>query len=229
MIGDQPALVHLLIVEDDQRLGRVLDRLFSTDRHVVEVTASGAEALDVVEACPGLDAVVLDIGLPDMSGLDVCRRMRARGSRVPVLMLTARDAVPDRVAGLDAGADDYMIKPFAYEELSARLRALARRGGSARESVLRVGPIELEESTRRVTVAGRPLALSQREFALLESLMRHPDQVLSREQLLDHAWPMGVAVTLNSVDAYVSFLRRKLGEAETHLQTVRGVGYRMAS
>jgi two-component system response regulator MprA len=221
--------VHLLIVEDDRRLGRVLDRLFSSDRHVVEMSGTGEEALDVVRACSGLDVVVLDIGLPDMSGLDVCRTLRSRGSRVPVLMLTARDAVPDRVAGLDAGADDYMVKPFAYEELSARLRALARRGGGSGGSVLGVGTIELDEATRRVTVAGRPLALSQREFALLESLMRHPDQVLSREQLLDHAWPMGVAVTLNSVDAYVSFLRRKLGGAGGHLQTVRGVGYRLAS
>lgn len=219
----------MLIVEDDPRLGRVLDRLFTTDRHVVELVASGSDALDMVDAGPGLDVVVLDIGLPDIDGLDVCRRLRAKGSTVPVLMLTARDAVPDRVAGLDAGADDYMVKPFAYEELAARLRALVRRGGSTRESLLRVGPIELEETTRRVTVDGAPLQLSQREFSLLEVLLRHPDQVLSREQLLDHAWPMGVAVTLNSVDAYVSFLRRKLGAAGHRLATVRGVGYRMTS
>lgn len=221
--------MHLLIVEDDPRLGRALERLFRADRHVVELAATGSDALEAIEACTGLDVVVLDIGLPDISGLDVCRRLRGRGSDLPVLMLTARDAVPDRVAGLDAGADDYVVKPFAYEELSARLRALARRGGSARESVIRVGSIELGESTRRVTVEGRPLELSQREFALLESLMRHPHQVLSREQLLDHAWPMGVAVTLNSVDAYVSFLRRKLGAAGPQLQTVRGVGYRLVS
>jgi DNA-binding response OmpR family regulator len=221
--------MHLLIVEDDPRLGRVLDRLFTMDRHVVELTTRGSDALDTLDACPGLDAMVLDVGLPDIDGFDVCRRLRGRGSRIPVLMLTARDAVADRVTGLDAGADDYMVKPFAYAELAARIRALARRGGSARESVIRVGSIELEETTRRVTVEGRPLALSQREFALLESLMRHPDQVLSREQLLDHAWPMGVAVTLNSVDAYVSFLRRKLAGAGSQLQTVRGVGYRLGA
>lgn len=221
--------MHLLIVEDDPRLGRVLDRLFSTDRHVVELVTSGADALAMVDACPGLDAIVLDVGLPDVGGFEVCRRLRDRGSKVPVLMLTARDGVPDRVAGLDAGADDYMVKPFAYEELAARLRALVRRGGSTRESVIRVGSIALEEATRKVTVDDVPLLLSQREFALLEVLLRHPDQVLSRDQLLDHAWPMGVAVTPNSVDAYVSFVRRKLGSAGGHLQTVRGVGYRMVS
>jgi DNA-binding response OmpR family regulator len=221
--------VHFLIVEDDPRLGRVLDRLFTTDRHVVELVTSGSDALATVDACPGLDAIVLDIGLPDRSGLEVCRTLRERGSRVPVLMLTARDGVPDRVAGLDAGADDYMVKPFAYEELSARLRALARRGGSTRDAVIRVGPITLVEATRAVTVDDVPLLLSQREFALLEVLLRHPDQVLSRDQLLDHAWPMGVAVTPNSVDAYVSFVRRKLGPAGERLQTVRGVGYRMVS
>jgi DNA-binding response OmpR family regulator len=221
--------VHLLIVEDDARLGRVLVRLFSADRHVVELATCGADALDVVDAGTGLDAIILDVGLPDHSGLEVCRRLRGQGTRVPVLMLTARDGVPDRVAGLDAGADDYMVKPFAYEELSARLRALVRRGGSRRESVLRVGSIELDEATRRVAVDGVPLQLSQREFALLEVLMRHPDQVLSRDQVLDHAWPMGVAVTPNSVDAYVSFVRRKLGPAGDRLQTVRGIGYRMVS
>lgn len=221
--------MHLLIVEDDPRLGRVLDRLFSADRHVVELVTSGADALATVDVCPGLDAMILDVGLPDVSGVDVCRRLRGSGSTMPVLMLTARDGVPDRVAGLDAGADDYVVKPFAYEELAARLRALVRRGGSSRAAIIRVGPIALEEATRKVSVDGAPLHLSQREFALLEVLLRHPDQVLSREQLLDHAWPMGVAVTLNSVDAYVSFVRRKLGAAGDRLQTVRGVGYRMVS
>ncbi len=221
--------MHLLIVEDDPRLGRVLTRLFTDDRHVVDLAVSGQEALDLLDACPGVDAMLLDVGLPDLDGFEVCRRLRARGSAVPVLMLTARDAVPDRVAGLDAGADDYMVKPFAYEELSARVRALGRRGRIARESVLRVGDIELDEQRRRVSVDRQPLALSQREFALLECLLRHPDQVLSREQLLDHAWPMGVAVTLNSVDAYISFVRRKLGASGVRLQTVRGMGYRLAS
>jgi two-component system OmpR family response regulator len=146
-------------------------------------------------------------------------------------MLTARDTVEDRVSGLDAGADDYLVKPFSYAELSARLRALGRRAsrGGADPAPISCGPIRLDETARRVSVDGRPLDLSPREFALLECLLRHVDQVLTRDQLLDHAWPFGVAVTLNSVDAYVAFLRRKLGPGAGRLiETVRGVGYRLA-
>jgi two-component system OmpR family response regulator len=225
--------MHLLVVEDDARLARMLSRLLSEDRHVVEVAGTGRGGLELAEGMSGLDAIVLDIGLPDLNGLELARRLRNGGSAVPILMLTARDAVRDRVAGLDAGADDYLVKPFAYEELSARLRALVRRGTSGpqrRSTVLRVGPVELDDARRLVLVSGRRVDLSQREFALLECLMRHPDQVLTRDQLLDHAWPVGVAVTPNSVDAYVSFLRRKLGSrAGDRVQTVRGVGYRMIS
>jgi two-component system OmpR family response regulator len=225
--------MHLLVVEDDARLARMLTRLLSEDRHVVEVAGTGRGGLELAEGMSGLDAIVLDIGLPDLNGLELARRIRSGGSAVPILMLTARDAVRDRVAGLDAGADDYLVKPFAYEELSARLRALIRRGVSSpqrRTTVLRVGPVELDDVRRLVTVSGRRVDLSQREFALLECLMRHPEQVLTRDQLLDHAWPVGVAVTPNSVDAYVSFLRRKLGNrAGDCIQTVRGVGYRMIS
>jgi DNA-binding response OmpR family regulator len=224
--------VHLLVIEDDLRVSRVLARLLSDDRHVVEVAATGADGLDLAEATSGLDAILLDVGLPDVTGFEVARRLRARGSGVPILMLTARDAVEDRVQGLDAGADDYVVKPFAYAELAARLRALARRtsdGARRRTPVLRAGPIALDETRREVTVDERRVDLSQREFALLECLLRHPDQVLTRDQLLDHAWPMGVAVTHNSVDAYVSFVRRKLGRAGERLETVRGVGYRLSS
>jgi len=223
--------MHLLVIEDDPRLGRVLDRLLTADRHIVEVATRGRDGLDLALDGASLDAIVLDIGLPDMSGLDVARQLRASGATLPILMLTARDSVRDRVDGLDAGADDYLVKPFAYLELSARLRALVRRSAAGRTgSRLSAGPIELDEASRLVTVSGRPVELSAREFAVLECLLRHPDQVLSRDQLLDPAWPMGVAVTLNSVDAYVSFLRRKLGpEAGERLQTVRGVGYRLAS
>ena len=223
--------MHLLVIEDDPRLGRVLDRLLTADRHIVEVATRGRDGLDLALDGASLDAIVLDIGLPDMSGLDVARQLRASGATLPILMLTARDSVRDRVDGLDAGADDYLVKPFAYLELSARLRALVRRSAAGRTgSRLSAGPIELDEASRLVTVSGRPVELSAREFAVLECLLQHPDQVLSRDQLLDRAWPMGVAVTLNSVDAYVSFLRRKLGpEAGERLQTVRGVGYRLAS
>jgi DNA-binding response OmpR family regulator len=223
--------MHLLIVEDDARLSRTLARLLTADSHVVDAAATARDGLDLALGDTGIEAVVLDVGLPDGDGLSVCRAIRRSGSTIPILMLTARDTVADRVDGLDAGADDYLVKPFAYPELSARLRALIRRG-SSRDAVgplLSVGDIVLDERGRSVTVAAEPVELSRREFALLEALLRHPDQVLSRDQLLDLAWHIAVAVTLNSVDAYVSMLRRKLGSEATRLQTVRGVGYRLSS
>ena len=223
--------MHLLLVEDDQRLARVLRRLLEDDRHVVEHAADGEAALELAEATDGIEAVILDIGLPDVSGIEVAQRLRRRGQELAILMLTARDTVNDRVAGLDAGADDYLVKPFAYEELAARLRALARRaekGPRRPDPMLAAGPIELDERTRRVTVDGLPVDLSPREFSLLECLLRHPGQALSRDQLLDQAWPFSVAVTPNAVDAYVHYLRTKLGSAGRWIETVRGVGYRMA-
>jgi two-component system response regulator MprA len=222
--------VHLLIVEDDRRLGPLLVRMLSEDRHVVELATTGGAGLELAEL-RGLDAIILDVGLPDVSGFEVARRLRARRDPVAILMLTARDSVRDRVDGLDAGADDYLVKPFAFEELAARLRALARRKTSAiggDGGVLRNGPIALDEVRRAVTVAGRSVSLSPREFSLLECLLRHPGAVLSRDQLLDAAWPYGVAVTPNTVDAYVHLLREKLGpEGAARIRTERGVGYRM--
>jgi DNA-binding response OmpR family regulator len=223
--------MHLLLVEDDPRLQRVLRRLLEDDRHVVEVAPDGETALELAAATAGIETVILDLGLPDMSGLDVARRLRRDGRELAILMLTARDTVNDRVTGLDAGADDYLVKPFAYEELSARLRALARRteSGTRRpEPVLTAGPIALDERSRRVTVKGRPVDLSPREFSLLECFLRHPGQSLTRDQLLDQAWPFSVAVTPNAVDAYVHYLRTKLGDAGRWIETVRGVGYRLA-
>ena len=222
--------MHLLVIEDDPRLGQLLRRLLTEDRHVVDVATEGTEGLEIAEAAPALDAVILDVGLPDISGLEVARRLRKKGSSVPIVMLTARDAVGDRVVGLDSGADDYIVKPFAYEELAARLRALGRRtpGTTVREGDrLESGSIVLDEGRRTVKVDGRRVELSPREFALLECLLRHAGQVLSRDQLLDHAWPFGVAVTLNSVDTYVHYLREKLGEAGKRVETVRGIGYRL--
>ena len=223
--------MHLLLVEDDPRLQRVLRRLLEDDRHVVEVAPDGRTALELAEATEGIETVILDLGLPDMSGLDVARRLRKDGRDLTILMLTARDTVNDRVAGLDAGADDYLVKPFAYEELSARLRALARRaepGVRRPDPVLAAGPIALDERSRRVTVKGKPVELSPREFSLLECFLRHPGQSLTRDQLLDQAWPFSVAVTPNAVDAYVHYLRSKLGDAGRWIETVRGVGYRLA-
>jgi DNA-binding response OmpR family regulator len=223
--------MHLLVVEDDPRLGRLLMRLFGEDRHVVELASTGREGLDLADTGSTLDAIVLDVGLPDVDGLEVARRIRARGSRTPIIMLTARDGLSDRVSGLDAGADDYLTKPFAYEELAARLRALGRRAGSAaRPDTARLvsGPIALDEVRRLVTVGDAVVALTAREFSLLECLLRHPGHALSREQLLDQAWPLGVSVTPNTVDAFVTSLRRKLGHAgAARIETIRGVGYRM--
>jgi DNA-binding response OmpR family regulator len=223
--------MHLLVVEDDPRLGRSLRRLLEGDRHLVELVATGHEALEIANA-PGIELLILDIGLPDISGLEVARRLRATGSHLPILMLTARDAVPDRVAGLNAGADDYLVKPFAYEELTARIGALARRTGApplASGGTLASGSIRLDETRREVTVAGQPVSLSPREFSLLECLLRHPGQVLSRDQLLELAWPYGGYLMPNTVDTYVHYLRDKLGSAASMLETVRGIGYRLAA
>jgi DNA-binding response OmpR family regulator len=222
--------MHLLLVEDDPKLGRLLVRMLEEERHLVELTASGEEALEIAGAGSGIDVIVLDIGLPDIPGTDVARRLRASGSRLPILMLTARDSVEDRVMGLDAGADDYLVKPFAFQELSARLRALSRRiSVESRDGVvLRNGPISLDEVRRLVTIDDHEVELSRREFSLLECLLRHPGQVLTRDQLLDQAWPYGDILTHNTVDTYVHYLRSKLGAGADRIFTVRGIGYRMA-
>lgn len=221
--------MHLLLVEDDPRLADLVGRLLEADRHVVERAATGAEALELA-AGPGLEVIVLDVGLPDVSGLEVARRIRARGCRTPILMLTARDAISDRVAGLDSGADDYLVKPFAIEELAARIRALGRRGQARDGSPsLTAGPIVLDEAGRMVSVDDRRVDLSPREFALLECLLRHQGQALSRDQLLDHAWPYDSEVTPAIVDTYVYFVRRKLGAAGGLIETVRGIGYRLVA
>lgn len=222
--------MRLLVVEDDARLGRALRRMLERDRHVVEVTDHGLDAIEIVEAGIGVEAMILDLGLPDISGVEVARRLRRAGQRLPILMLTARDGMADRVAGLDAGADDYLVKPFAYEELVARLRALDRRAAGHHQIDQRLsnGPILLDQRLHRVHVAGRPVELTGREFNLLECLLRHPGQVLSRDQLLDYAWPLGGEVTHNTVEAYVHLLRSKLGpDAGARILTVHGAGYRM--
>lgn len=222
--------MKILLVEDDERLSRSLARLLDQDRHNVEVAPNGETGVEIALGENGIDVVILDLGLPDISGLEVARRIRAEKRDLAILMLTARDTITDRVTGLDSGADDYLVKPFAYDELAARLRALARRteGATRRpEPRLVAGPIALDEAARTVTVGDQPVDLSPREFSLLESLLRHPGQALSRDQLLDQAWPFGVAVTPNAVDAYVHYLRTKLGSEGDRIETVRGVGYRL--
>ncbi len=222
--------MKILLVEDDARLGRSLARLLEQDRHNVEVATDGETGVDVAVGENGIDVVILDLGLPDISGIEVARRIRRERPELAILMLTARDTVGDRVTGLDAGADDYVVKPFSYDELAARLRALARRAETVArrpEPRLTAGPISLDETSRTVTVNDHPVDLSPREFSLLESLLRHPGQALSRDQLLDQAWPFGVAVTPNAVDAYVHYLRTKLGPEGDRIETVRGIGYRL--
>lgn len=219
----------VVLIEDEPQIRRFLRATLGSSGYRLYEATTGEDGL-VEAATHQPDVVILDLGLPDISGLEVARRIRATGSEVSILMLTARDTIGDRVTGLDAGADDYLVKPFAYEELAARLRALGRRGARVRrpEPRLVAGPIVLDETSRRVTLDGRSIDLSPREFSLLECLLRHPGQTLSRDQLLDQAWPFSVAVTPNAVDAYVHYLREKLGAAGRLIETVRGVGYRLA-
>jgi len=214
----------VLVVEDDARMAAAIGRGLRYEGLIVDVVADGVEALARIGAIE-YEAVVLDVMLPGMDGVETCRRLRERAHWVPVLMLTARDAVEDRVRGLDGGADDYMTKPFSLAELTARLRALARRGQVERPTVLEVGGLRLDPATRQVSLDGEPVELSAREFTLLEAFMRRPGQVLTQGQLLDAAWDAGYEQRSNVVEVYVRYLRRKLG-ADV-IETVRGAGYRL--
>jgi len=220
--------VRVLIVEDEAKLAALLRRGLAEEGHAADVAGSGEDALWMARAT-SYDAVVLDLVLPGVDGIEVCRRLRTGGVWSPVLMLTARDAVEDRVAGLDAGADDYLTKPFAFAEVLARLRALARRGAAERPAVLRVGDLELDPATRRVRRGGDEIGLSAKEFALLEAFMRRPGRVFSRLELLEHAWDYDYENRSNIVDVYVRYLREKIDRPfdRGSLETVRGAGYRL--
>ena len=211
---------RILVVDDDAPVRRMLARTLEAEGHEVTTVADGGRALAEVERSAP-DAVILDVAMPGMDGLAVCRRLREKGLAAPILLLTARDSVADRVHGLDAGADDYLVKPFAVPELTARLRALARRGGAGAEH-LAVAELALDLARRVVTRDGREIELTEREAALLELLMRHPRTVVSRQMAIDHVWEE--AVSDNVVDTYVGYLRRKLGEPAV-IHTVRGVGF----
>ena len=214
--------MRILVVDDEPSVRDALDRALRMDGYRVQLAADGTEALDALAHTPP-DAIVLDVLMPEPNGLEVCRRLRAAGDHTPVLMLTARDAVPDRVAGLDAGADDYLVKPFALEELGARLRALLRRT-SPNTELLRHADLVLDPAGHTVTRGGRPIELTRTEFLLLELLLRHPRQVLTRTQIFEHVWGYDFGPSSNSLEVYVGYLRRKLGEPRL-IQTVRGVGY----
>jgi two-component system response regulator MprA len=214
--------VRILVVDDEPAVREAVDRALRLQGYETELAADGAEALDALaERAP--DALVLDVLMPRVDGLEVCRRLRAAGDRTPVLVLTARDAVPDRVRGLDAGADDYLVKPFALEELLARLRALLRRT-TGHSELLRFADLEVAPSAHEVRRGGRPIELTRTEFLLLELLIRHPRQVLTRSQIFERVWGYDFGPASNSLEVYVGYLRRKLGDPRI-IQTVRGVGY----
>ena len=220
--------MRILVVEDELKMAALLRRGLAEEGHAVDVARTGDDGVWMAQAAE-YDAIVLDLMLPGLDGVSVCRRWRENGVWVPVLMLTARDAIEDRVAGLDAGADDYLQKPFSFVELLARLRALARRGAPERPLVLEVGDLRLDPASRQVWRAESEIGLSAKEFALLEAFMRRPGNVLSRLQLLEHAWDYAYEARSNVVDVYVRYLREKVDRpfGRRSLETVRGAGYRL--
>jgi two-component system, OmpR family, response regulator len=220
--------MRVLIVEDEAKMAGLLRKGLRQEGFAVDLAGKGEDALWMAGATE-YDAIVLDLMLPGIDGIEVCRRLRGDGVWSPILMLTARDGVRDRVAGLDSGADDYLVKPFSYAELLARLRALARRGGGDRPTELQVGDLRLDPATRKVRRGEREIELSAKEFAVLEVFMRRPGEVLSRFQLLEHAWDYEYDNRSNIVDSYVRFLRRKVDKpfGIRSIETVRGVGYRL--
>ena len=216
--------MRLLLVDDESRLTAALRKGLTADGFVVDVASDGVEGLEQAGR-EAYDAVVLDVMLPRLSGYEVVRRLRAAGNWVPVIMLSAKDGEHDQADALDDGADDYLTKPFSYVVLLARLRALLRRGAVARPAVLRVGEVRLDPASREVDVAGAPVELTSREFALLEYLARHAGRVLTKTELLDHVWDAAAETAPNAVEVYVGYLRRKIGAER--LLTVRGAGYRL--
>jgi two-component system, OmpR family, response regulator len=220
--------MRILVVEDDVKMAGLIRRGLVEEGLAADIASTGDDAL-WMGAATEYDAIVLDVMLPGTDGFEVCRRLREAGTWSPVLMLTARDAVEDRVAGLDAGADDYLTKPFSFAELLARLRALARRPALERPAILEIGDLRLDPATRQVWRGDAEIQLSAKEFALLETFMRRPGQVLSRYQLLEHCWDYGYENRSNVVDVYVRYLREKIDRPfrRTSIETVRGAGYRM--
>jgi DNA-binding response OmpR family regulator len=215
---------RILIAEDEERITSFLEKGFRSNGFVTNVAADGRGALEMARSGE-FDLLILDLGLPGMDGFDVLRELREYDTRLPVIILTARDTVTDTVAGLEGGADDYVPKPFKFEELLARVRVRLRDERSPEVTVLRAGDAALDLRTRRLTVGERSVELTAREFALAETFFRHPGQVLSREQLLSHVWGYDYDPGSNVVDVYVGYLRKKLGKGR--LSTVRGMGYRL--
>jgi two-component system OmpR family response regulator len=222
--------MHLLIVDDEPKVVTLLKRALERDGHTLEVATTGTDALKAVREAK-FDALILDVMIPEPDGLEVCRRLRREGDWTPVLLLTGRGAVEDRVSGLDAGADDYLPKPFSLTELSARLRAITRRAEQSEAEVLQVGDLLLDPAAHRVTRNGQTIELTPKEFALLELFMRRRGEVLTRSVILDHVWDFAYEGGSNVVDVYVRYLRDKVDRpfGERSIETVRGVGYRLRS
>jgi len=223
--------MRVLIVEDERKISAYVKRGLEEQGYAVDAVYSGRDALDWAEAAP-YDLIILDILLPELDGLSVCRELRRRGARMPILMLTARDSVDDRVAGLDAGADDYLVKPFALKELLARLRALTRRAAeAAKSSVLQVADLSLDTLTHRVKRGSKAIELTAKEYAVLECLLREPERVLTRTMIAEHVWNYDVFNQSNVVDVYIRNLRRKIDDGHDLklIHTVRGAGYRLSA
>jgi two-component system OmpR family response regulator len=220
--------MRVLLVEDEAKMAELIGRGLRKEGMAVDTTARGEDALWMAQANP-YDVVVLDVMLPGIDGFEVCRRIRSHDTTTPILMLTARAEVRDRIAGLDGGADDYLVKPFSYRELLARLRALTRRGAVERAPELRVGDLRLDPARHRAFRGDAELELSAKEFALLETFMRRPGEVLTRLDLLEHAWDYAYECRSNVIDSYVRYLRRKVDRpfGVDSIETVRGAGYRL--
>jgi len=219
--------VRILVVEDDRKVARFVSQGLSEEGHAVEIATDGAEALDLALAEPAYDLIVLDVMLPGRDGFGVLKALRGRKIAVPVLMLTARDSITDRVTGLDLGADDYLTKPFAFEEFLARVRALLRRRDTERAPVLKIDDLTVDPATRRVTRGNRRIELTARQYALLEYFLRNAGRVLSRQMIAQHVWGLGFDAESNVIDVYVGYLRRKIDRERDRrlLHTVRGTGY----
>ena len=220
--------MRALVVEDESKMAALLRRGLQEEGFAVDIAANGEDG-SWLGTENDYDVILLDVMLPDVDGFEVCRRLRAADRRAPILMLTARDGVQDRVAGLDAGADDYLTKPFSFDELLARVRALLRRGPSERPPVLTVGDLVLDPATRRVSRGGKEIDLTPKEFGLLDLFLRHPGEALSRTRILEHVWDFAYDGDSNVVDVYVRYLREKVDRpfGRRSIETVRGVGYRL--
>jgi heavy metal response regulator len=220
--------MRILLVEDEERIAAFIRKGLKEELYTVDVARDGSEALDIAGAGE-YDLIILDLRLPVRDGISVCRELRAQGNKTPILMLTARDTIDDRVRGLDAGADDYLVKPFAFQELLARLRALARRPPVIQDHTLRMGNLTLDTHTHQARRDAQTIELSAREYRLLELLMRHSGQVLTRTQIAEHIWGYDFDANSNIVDVYIRYLRRKVDDPfePKLIQTVRGVGYKL--